>query len=137
MNYWKNKQGFTLVQLGIVLVIIFILAIMSVPRFADLIRKSKENETKIELSNLRNALHSYYEQNGGNYPIKFNDDKFVGKYIDQIPKVRLGKYHKDSSEIKINDGLDDFGGWYYDSESGEIKVNCKHKDTKGQIINKW
>ena len=137
MDMKKYKNGFTILQLGIVLVIIFVLAIMSVPKFADLIRKSKENETKVELSILRNAIHSYYEQNGGNYPASLDDKKFVGKYLDKVQPVKLGKYHHETNEVKINGGLDDFGGWYYDSETGEIKVNCTHKDTKGQVISKW
>lgn len=134
----KNyKSGFTLLQLGVVLIIIFVLAIMSIPKFEDLVRKSKENETKISLAVVRNAIGSYYEQNAGTYPINITDEQFIGKYIDKIPTVNLGKYHKNSDDVKINGGVDDFGGWYYDSETGEVKVNCSHKDTKGQVISKW
>jgi MSHA pilin protein MshA len=42
----KNKKGFTLVEMLIVIVIIGILAAIATPKFADLINKSKEAKTK-------------------------------------------------------------------------------------------
>ncbi|MFC1484862.1 type II secretion system protein [bacterium] len=132
-----NRNGFTLIELIIVLSVICVLGIMSVPRFTDLINKSKENATKAELAVLRNAIETYYEKNAEVYPSDIRSVEFLGKYVEEIPVVKLGKHIKESSKVKVGGEIDSSGGWYYNPETGEVFVNFTGEDTKGQIISTW
>ncbi len=132
----KFKSGFTLIELGIVLIIIFILALLSVPQFSQLVKKSKETKTRIAMTELKDAIYTYYEKNGV-YPVDLTQPEFLGKYIKKIPVVKLGGHHHDSAELKLGEEIDDSGGWIYNPATGNISVNCSHKDTKGQEISKW
>ncbi|MCK4532763.1 prepilin-type N-terminal cleavage/methylation domain-containing protein [bacterium] len=55
----KVVTGFTLIELMIVVAIIDILATIAMPKFVDLIRKTKESTTKGNLAVLRNVLAVY------------------------------------------------------------------------------
>ena len=46
----KNQKGFTLVELMIVVAIIGVLAAVAIPKFADMLEKSREGATKGNLS---------------------------------------------------------------------------------------
>ena len=56
-------RGFTLIELMIVVAIIGILAGVAVPRYRDLVKRSKEGATKGNLGALRSALNIYYSDN--------------------------------------------------------------------------
>ena len=64
----KTKRGFTLIELMIVVAIIGILAAIAIPKFAQLITKSNEANTKGNLGAMRSALSIYYRDMEGWYP---------------------------------------------------------------------
>jgi prepilin-type N-terminal cleavage/methylation domain-containing protein len=137
-----NKKGFTLIELMIVVAIIGILAAIAIPKFADLINKSKEGATKGALSTVRSAIQVYYGDNEGWFP---TDSSFAtsvlsgAKYLNVMPVAKLpGTGHADSAAIA--NALADAGGWtYYNNPStaaswGTFLVNCgSHQDLKGQV----
>jgi prepilin-type N-terminal cleavage/methylation domain-containing protein len=139
----KAKQGFTLIELMIVVAIIGILAAIAIPKFADLINKSKEGATKGGLSSVRSAIQVYYGDNEGWFPA---DDLTCltanSKYIAEIPLAKLpGTGHADSNSVAtITSGatVGDAGGWaYYNdptvaSNWGNFVVSCTHEDIKGR-----
>ena len=154
----KSKKGFTLIELMIVVAIIGILAAIAIPKFADLINKSKEGATKGALSSVRSALQVYYGDNEGWFPA---DDLSIltlnGKYINEIPIAKLpttghadvrivtvyvssaaGSYVVPGGSITA---FETSGGWGYvnnpvaSSIWGSFMVNCTHKDIKG--IDAW
>ena len=51
-----DRDGFTLIELAIIIVTLGILAAVAVPRFADLANSSKINATKQELTALKRAI---------------------------------------------------------------------------------
>jgi len=55
----KNEGGFTLMELIIVMAIIAILVSISVPIYANMIRRAKEAVLKEDLHTLRTAIDSY------------------------------------------------------------------------------
>ena len=134
----RRRAGFTLIELMIVVAIIGILAMIAVPKFASLIRKSREGQTRGNLGSLRGAISIYYGDMEGQRPSDPVSLTIGGKYIAAIPKATAPNYHADSSAVFLGSfsiGIQESGGWIYDADSteanyGEIYVDCTYTDTK-------
>jgi prepilin-type N-terminal cleavage/methylation domain-containing protein len=160
----SGQRGFTLIELMIVVAIIGILAAVAIPKFAEMLRKSKEGATKGSLTNLRSALTIYISDNEGRTPSLGDADTivvstglqaFTPKYVETIPSVKLGTYHGDTANIVVvssavtdrgntttvaaqGETTDDANGWKYSSlGGGTFYVNCTHTDTKNVWITNW
>ncbi len=156
-----NKKGVTLLELMIVIAVIALLVIIAVPRFSDLVNKSREGATKNALSTVRAAIQVYYGDNDGWFPASANalDSLLLnGKYLNEMPIAKVpGTGHADASVVRyfsteINGvpvggaggglfgvfGAIDQGGWAYMCDNtqpaywGLFMVNCTHKDIKGE-----
>lgn len=134
----NNKKGFTLIELMIVVAIIGILAAIAIPKFADLINKSKEGATKGALSSVRSAIQVYYGDNEGWFPAdKLGCLTDNAKYISEVPVAKLpGTGHADSRVVVST--FTHAGGWTYANDPtvtatwGNFAVNCSHEDIKGR-----
>ena len=135
-----RRQGFTLIELMIVVAIIGILASIAIPKFADLLRKSSEGAGKGNLASVRSALSVYYANMEGTYPTVLQSITIGGNVIATMPKTVTPNYHADT--IAENDGLpptvSDASGWHYDNTVGDanfgtVVVDCTHTDTKGTV----
>ena len=138
----------------IVVAVIGILAAIAVPKFSELVRKSKEGQTKGNLGRLRSAINIYYGNNEGWYPSDYwNSNSSVlsssltPNYIDKIPPYNPANYHSSvntvfSHQANSTGHSHDGGGWGYDgvyvdpsygqdSQWGAIWVFCTHTDAKG------
>ena len=102
---FNNRAGFTLVELMIVVSILGILATIAVPKFADLVRKSREGVLKGNLGAMRSALNIYYADMEGNYPTMavvgttYNILETLtvnGKYMSSFPFAFVPDYHTTS-----------------------------------------
>ncbi|MBI5623832.1 MAG: type II secretion system protein [Elusimicrobia bacterium] len=146
-----GRRGFTLIELMIVVSIIAILAAVATPKFASLLRKSQEGQTKGNLGALRSILSIYYADNEGLFPSCTSasnstvlTDSFVPKYTGSIPKSNPSKYHAESNGAYCHTSITQTGcthegyGWIYvgaspttQSTHGNLFVSCFHTDTKG------
>ncbi|HTB33233.1 MAG TPA: type II secretion system protein [bacterium] len=68
----KKQKGFTLVELMIVVAIIGILAAVAIPKFAQMLEKSREGATKGNLGAIRSAVSNYYADQQGWYPVSMD-----------------------------------------------------------------
>lgn len=156
MNIQKMRkaQGFTLIELMIVVAIIGILAAVAIPKFADLVTKSKEAGLKGNLGSVRSAMSIYYgdteginPSNGNLYTSLTNGSKYLptsggfGNFT--IPSVSSmgnpgheGGLVNAESKIKYT-GSASVGDTAtttpigYDSTIGSIWIDCTDRDTKG------
>lgn len=141
-----NKKGFTLIELMIVVAIIGILAAIAIPKFADLISKSKEGATKGSLSAVRSALQVYYGDNEGWFPAQgatpLDALTTNAKYLSAMPVAKLpGTGIADDATVitEVAAGVTipaGEGGWFYYNDStvnttwGNFVVNCVLQDIK-------
>ena len=81
--FCKKNDGFTLVELLVVLSILALLLTLAVPKYFTSIEKAKDATLKQDLNTLRESLDKYYADNG-QYP-KTLDDLVEHKYIRKLP----------------------------------------------------
>jgi prepilin-type N-terminal cleavage/methylation domain-containing protein len=141
----KKTQGFTLIELMIVVAIIGILSAIAIPKFADLIRKSNEGATKGNLGAIRSAMSIYYGEIEGWYPTSDPGPVLTmeaGKYLKEIPACYAPPYHAKSAAFDVAaTSITDTttGAWGYGENRaptgaerywGDVWVNCTHTDSK-------
>ncbi len=73
MSYKTKQQGFTIVELLIVIVVIGILAALVITTFTGIQQKGRNTERTTDLKAVQGQLEAYYAQNG-RYPTKANMD---------------------------------------------------------------
>lgn len=85
----KRQQGFTLLELIIVVAIIGILATIAMPALKDMPRRANESVLKTNLRTIRDLIDQYYGDQG-HYPESL--DVLVDKgYVRQVPYDPLTK----------------------------------------------
>lgn len=139
-----TKKGFTLIELMIVVAIIGILAAIAIPKFADLITKSKESSAKGSLGSLRGSLTIYYSDKEGIWPNSAaagSLSDLVPTYIERIPFISLPAQGSFTGHVTLSDAVTgtagDSSGWFYNRLNGVLNINCTHRDTKNSIWNTW
>jgi type II secretory pathway pseudopilin PulG len=128
------------------------LAAIAVPKFADMVTKSKEASAKGSLGAVRSAVSIYYGDMEGEFPGNLYDgltsaDKYMsaaqGLGNFTIPKNGTYSAPGHSSVITVAANVaqgsgpasDAAGVYYFDNGTrrGEVFINCTHKDTKGSV----
>ena len=94
MRKLMKSKGFTLIELMIVVAIIGILAAVAIPKFADLVTKSKEAGVKANIGAIRSAISIYYGDTEGDYPGNlFTSLTTENKYMPPVSGIpSLGRY---------------------------------------------
>ncbi|WP_418549646.1 type II secretion system protein [Phascolarctobacterium faecium] len=67
MNFTKNRKGFTLVELVVVIAILGILAGLAIPRFIGATETARGARVIADLRTVESALSMYYAKNGNFY----------------------------------------------------------------------
>lgn len=148
-----RARGFTLIELMLVVAIIGLLAAISIPKFADLVRKSKEANVIGQLGAMRSALSIYYADNEGIYPsgpaggnITYLQASLTtnGKYLESFPPVEVPVHHGRSFSVDAIPTDDPYaadptcnGEFVYVSLPsspgwGKVMIECYHTDAKSR-----
>lgn len=109
----RKGQGFTLIELIVVMLIIAMLATLAVPRYFGSVQKSRDAVLKENLALMRGALDKYYGDND-KYPAAL-EDLVSHRYLRSIPPDPL----TDSAKTWVTVPPDDPDkGGVYDVHSG-------------------
>lgn len=82
----KRQQGFTLIELMIVVAIVGILAAIAVPAYQDYMTRSKISEVILRLDEVKTAVsdyYAYYQTFGSTASVKFNTGA-TGDYVNGV-----------------------------------------------------
>ncbi len=120
-----NQQGFTLIELVMVIVIIGVLSAIIVPNFVDYVGRSQAASTKANLQLLNTAVQTYRSDNSGGWPAN-NLSNVVPTYLPSVPADGV----LDSSTV-VN-ALDGLGGWYWNTTTHVLKPNLNGADAYGK-----
>ena len=65
---FRNRKGFSLIELVIVVVILGIIAAVAIPRLSSSSQSAAESALRADLATLRNAIDWYYGEHGNTLP---------------------------------------------------------------------
>ncbi len=137
-----KTKGFTLIELMIVVAIIGILAAIAIPKFAQMLEKSREGATKGNLGSFKSASSIYYGDQQGIWPSTLNTFSVYSfsKYMGTLAPVKVtGAFVSDSTypqgnvvSLTAQAGAPTgaTSGWLYDSSNGIVYVNSTVQDSK-------
>jgi len=137
-----KTKGFTLIELMIVVAIIGILAAIAIPKFAQMLEKSREGATKGTLGSLKSASSIYYGDQQGIWPSTLNTYSVYSfsKYMDNVSAVKVTAAFVPGAPSPVGNLVTvttqgstptaAFTGWLYDSTNGSVYVNSTVRDSK-------
>jgi prepilin-type N-terminal cleavage/methylation domain-containing protein len=145
----KNRKGFTLIELVIVIAILGILALYAVPKYQGLIEEARSSEARAQLGTVRSALGIQYAKNHGVYPAVLDGTIFAEGVVPEVEATKA-----DDSVIRSNavptivthsplvvGDITDAGGWVYgvstDKTQADVRINSKGLDSVPDPDKNW
>lgn len=126
-----RHKGFTLIELMIVVAVIGILAAVAIPKFAELLERSRDGATKGNLNAIRSAISIYYSQNEGRWPDDITTN--FSEFLTVIPPAKSTPLGNTSSVALVGAVPSAAGaGWAYLQNGGLVWANSTATDTKGE-----
>ena len=141
MQHMKNKNGFTIIELIMVMIIIGVLAAVAIPRFQDVVIESEVAVEQRVINTIYNGLETYarerYIENGvRSWPenpftalSKLPPDYDADLYVLSLMKDRDWVFTGDGNNATYNNTIahlrksDSISTWTYDQATGAIDYN--------------
>lgn len=130
-----KHQGFTLVEIVMVLFIIALLTSIVVVRFDQQRAQSMVHVTKANLESLRTAVAIFYEAEG-TWPVDDLSDLVSGapsgtQYLGLIPPEKITN---DNTVVNVASYS---GGWIFDLSTHDIHPNLSGTDVNGEAYSSY
>jgi prepilin-type N-terminal cleavage/methylation domain-containing protein len=137
----RQRKGFTLVELAIVIAILGILAVVAIPKYQGMEEEARSAAAKSQLGTVRSAIGIYYAKNRGTFPATIS----AGLFADgTVPGVDIGSgpvstVVADATPSTAITGSDftNAGGWVYNSSTGEVRINSTATDPAANPSAAW
>lgn len=122
-----DKQGFTLIELVVVVLILGIIAAVAAPKMFNTTNDARMNATRQSLVVLRDAIELHREKNGS-YPTTAAIKTALQPFLKgPFPSVLVGANQNSnvvaSSQNPITTAEAGGAGWAYNQTTGDIVVN--------------
>ncbi len=136
----RRRNGFTLIELVVVILILGILAGVGAPKLFSTSGLATENGTRQTLSIIRDGIELYAADNGGEFPACTGDGTGTGNFHEFMSKYVRGNFpaslvgsQDNSVKPSTADPLvpDGTTGWMYNSENGEFICNYDEDTPSG------
>jgi general secretion pathway protein G len=127
-TFARQRAGFTLVELVVVILIVGILAAVAAPRMFDTANNARDNGTRQSLVIIRDAIELYRADNGS-YPPAASLATALRPYIKSaFPSVQCGPNKNAtvvaSSQNPITTPESGTAGWVYNATTGDFAINA-------------
>ncbi|HVE12847.1 MAG TPA: type II secretion system protein [Elusimicrobiota bacterium] len=137
----RLRDGFTVLELAIVIAVLAILLGVAAARYKDLLRLAHEGALEGNLGALRSALSMYYADMEGQYPTDAMSLTVHARYLKSIPLADPPTHHAGQAGFSYA-GHGDTSRWGYDNDPdskafGTLWVDCTHTDLKGKTWNTY
>jgi prepilin-type N-terminal cleavage/methylation domain-containing protein len=139
------REGFTLVELLIVVTVLGILAGVTVPHFRSPVRDSREAALLFNLTEVRTAIERYRAQHDDSWPVVFSTQLTISTEASGLPGSRYGPYLRHGvprnpinesplvKEVVVMPSVpDDTTGWLLAISSGEFRANVSGTAPSGK-----
>ena len=131
----KQEDGFTLVELVMVVIIIATIAAIIIPKFIDQVTQAKISTTKANLGTMRSAVELYAADHSGTYPSTDLTEllsNYTGTtYVRRMPVDGI------STVSAVVNTQANAGGWYYNATNHEALPNLQTTDANGTAYTEY
>ncbi len=121
----KNRTGFTLIELVVVILILGILAGVAAPKLFDTSAKASDNSARTTLSIVRDAIELFAAENGSTLPRGDNEANFQADIMlflrgTVFPTCPVGA-NAGTNTVSVDSSTGGDEGWRY--YGGEFFIN--------------
>ncbi len=126
----KKRNGFTLVELVVVILVLGIIAAIATPKLFDTAGDARINSTKQSLAVLRDSIELYRSTNGS-FPADKTAIETMLKSPFPVNQIAAAANDATLSVVTAGTALTASGAqdWKYDNTTGEIIINTSGYDS--------
>jgi general secretion pathway protein G len=130
-NPLRQRKGFSLVELVVVVLIMGIIAGVAIPKLMNTTQNAKDNSAKQSLMVLRNAVELYMANNGS-YPgsdettFKAAVQPYLKGPFPTCPVVNANASVRvvTGDSLPLANSVGGTQGWAYNNQTGEVIINA-------------
>ncbi|MFA4931687.1 MAG: prepilin-type N-terminal cleavage/methylation domain-containing protein [Caldisericia bacterium] len=138
----RQRKGFTLVELAIVIAILGILAVVAIPKYEDMVSDARSAQARAQLGTVRSAIAIYYAKHQGTFPTTIDASLFADGNIASVD-IGSGSVSTVVVVTSIPSPVTGTGGWLYQYNSpaiagtGRVVINSAANDPASSPAAAW